>query len=60
MNVHNVKNIGIVANITNDNKLVFEEALVNYFEDDNLEVNVFTLHKPTPDEYETMFREECK
>jgi hypothetical protein len=61
MNIHNVKNLSVVANIADDNKLVFgDDIIINYFPDAEKEVNVFTLHKPAPDEYEYFFRDECR
>jgi hypothetical protein len=61
MKIHKIKNLSIVANITDDDKLTFDKDIVIIrYPDVKEDVNVFTLHQPTPDEYENFFREECR
>lgn len=59
MNVHNIKSVNLVANITDDNILKFVETpSVIHFTYDIVEEN--GLHKPTQDELEDLFRKEDK
>jgi hypothetical protein len=60
MEIHKIQNINITANITDDGKLTLgDDLIIRHYAEAEDKVNVFTLHKPTQDEYESFFREEC-
>ena len=57
MNVHNLKGISVVANLTNDNKLIFSEAKLIHFPDDE-PMDSGSCHKPSYDELADLLRME--
>jgi hypothetical protein len=57
MKKYNLKSIDVTANINIEGNLKLDTFTYVQNNDEN---DIFVAHKPTPEEYEYLFRKECR